>query len=455
MSSPFDYSPYNQQKATPVQSSDIQTTIGVPSPSETPTKRVTQDGSALRFCSMLVPHGGMLSSMVNLASATLGASIITLPMAFKLSGISTSIVFLVGCSVATVYSIHLLVTTQHKTGLQSYEEMARVLLGHKTEYMTAILMFLFCFGTCIAYIIALGDLMKPFLADNENLSSYMRSRWGNHLVVFIIWLCCMLPISLPREINSLRYVSLFGVCAIVYFVCIMVVHSSTNGLPDHGTSDLKVASAGTDTFLGLALVMFAFLCQVNVFEIYSEMRNPSPTRMTNAAGISMASCLVLYVLAGFFGYADFGAVVKGAVLENYHPRQNAVFAVAYVGIIVKIIAAFALCIQPARDSIFFILNWGNYHHVTTARRVALCASLATLALICGIFIPTIETVFSLLGSLCGGILGFVLPGLFIMYSGEWSLERVGFGNFVATWFLVLGGVVVAVFGTGAAIFNML
>lgn len=76
---------------------------------------------------------------------------------------------------------------------------------------------------------------------------------------------------------------------------------------------------GNDALEGLGVFMFAYMCQLNAFEIFHEMRHKTVFHFTFYATLSMGTCALLYFLAGYFGYADFGAKVKDSVLTLYDP----------------------------------------------------------------------------------------------------------------------------------------
>ena len=419
-----------------------------------PAQRHRQRSMLERTMAQLIPHGGVLSSMFNLASATLGASIISLPAAFRMSGILMSSIFLVLTMLGTVYSMRLLGRISTQTGLKSFEELARALLGRSMDYVVSLSMFFFCFGTMVAYVISMRDLITPFFVGDDNVSSFLHNESGIRVLVSVVWLIGMLPLTFPKEINSLRYISAFGVMSVIFLVICMIIHSLMNGMKTREVSTLTYMGTGNDAIVGISVFMFAFLCQTNVFEIYGEMDSPTPARLTAVSSYSMFGCCALYILAGFFGYADFGPDVEDAILKNYQPRTDIQFGIAFAGLAVKLCVAFALCAQPARDNILYMFNMGHYMTVDGKKRVLICGLLSVAALVLGLFIPKITAVFGLVGSFSGSIIGFIFPALFAMYAGNWSLATVGFADFVATWALLISGVAVLIFGTAASIYGM-
>ncbi|KPI90102.1 L-Lysine transport protein L-Lysine transport protein (AAT16) [Leptomonas seymouri] len=420
--------------------------------SDKPSHRARGAAAIFEKVTSVIPHGGMIANVYNLASATLGAGIVSVPSGFRDSGVVVSVVLLFIVCACTIYSIHLLGAAKLKTGLRSYEEMARGLLGRGWDYFTAFLMFVFCWGTCVGYVISVGDMLSPML-DDENTNAFLKTANGHRILVGLVWLVGMFTLSLPKEINSLRYASVVGVSFVVFFVICMIIHSAQNGLKNGLRSDIILANSGMPAANGLSLFVFAFVCQVNVFEIFEEMRKPTLKNITRDATVSMLVVALLNFFSGIFGYLDFGEAVDGSILLLYTPLKDPLFMIAYIGLCIKLCVGFAICIQPSRDAIYYCLQMGKTSDVKDWVNWLLSGFLALAALICGLFIPNINIVFSLLGGICGGFLAFMLPAYFFIYSGGFTLEKVGIVHYIGCIILIVGGVVAVVFGTAVAIYS--
>jgi len=225
------------------------------------------------------------------------------------------------------------------------------------------------------------------------------------------------------------------------------------GLSTDPRPETKLVQTGNTAILGIGVFIFSFMCQINVLEIYYEMRPRSVSRFTLCACISMTICGVLYYITGIFGYLDFGSLVESSILLHYKPLDEPQVLLSYIGVFVKICASFGLLNNACRSALFPLVGWNPY---TVVYWKYLCGAtvLAVLALLLGIFIPNVNTVFNFTGGVCGGGIGFILPALFIMYSGDWSLRTVGFVNYVCTHLLLVGGIVALVFGTSATIYSL-
>lgn len=403
------------------------------------------------MAAVIVPYGGLLSSSFNMASATLGAGIISLPSGFNLSGIAMASFYLVLIMIGTIFSMSLIAHVLLRTGFKNYSMAARKLMGPGADYFLAALIIILCFGGSVAYIIATSTLLSPVLTSSSN--PYMSTTSANRVFTSLVWLVLMLPLVMLKRINSLRYFSSIGVIFIVYFVCCMVYHSATNGMQNPAIKkELVVMRTGNAALEGLGVFLFAFMCQLNAFEIFLEQIHKTVFHFTLYATLSMSGCAILYFCAGFFGYLDFGAKVVDSVLVLYDPTQEPYIAVGYIGIIFKICIAFALHMIPMRDAIYHCLQWEAA--TTPYWKHALVMSVpTTAALLLGLFVPTLNTVLGLLGSFCGGIIGFVFPALMFMYCGQFSLRTTGWKMYFSTYLLLVGGVVAVVFGTSATIYS--
>ncbi|CAD2218337.1 Transmembrane amino acid transporter protein, putative [Angomonas deanei] len=314
-------------------------------------------------------------------------------------------------------------------------------------------MIIKCFGACVAYVICVGDVWSAFLRK-EYVGEYYSSRGFISFLTAVAFVCLMLPLSLPKHINSLRYVSLVGVSFILLFVLGVIVHScAAIAQPDFDNGGLVYFQSGENALRGMGLFMFAYLCQSNMFEVWNEMR-PAPTvrRMEVEGFIGMLICTVLYWFSGLFGYLEFGENIRPSLLSMYTPTKNIFFAFAYCGIVVKLCVAFALHVLPCRDAIYHLIEW-NLETLLRNKNIAFCASLSLLSLLLGLLIPNISVVFGLLGSFAGGFVGFIFPALFFMYCGGFTVEAVGYQDFYGAYALLISGVIVVCFGTTVTIYN--
>lgn len=418
----------------------------------TVAKRRQSHNPFQRAFNFFVPYGGLVSSGFNLASSSIGAGIISLPSAFEASGLAMAIVYLVIIGVLTAYSFTLLAIAGKRTGLRNYEQIVYHLLGPGADYFLAFCMWLLSFGAEVSYVISMKDVLTRFIEDSPNPPDYLLTISGQRLLTSMVWLAVMMPLTLPKEINTLRYFSVFAIALIIFFVICMIVHSAQNGLKGGPRDDLIYFQTGNRAIGGLAIFMFAYISQLNMYEVYNEMYKPSVRRVTLGAGLGVFLCFILYFFSGLFGYLDFGPAVTGSALKMYNPVKEPLMGVAYAGIMFKLCVGFGLHMIPVRDAVYHCVKI-DVKTIAWWKNACICCLMATLSLICGLFIPRINIVFGLVGGFSGGFIGFIFPSLMFMYTGNWSLKTVGWKHYFGTYFLLIVGVIGVVFGTGSSIYD--
>ncbi|CAJ1031264.1 Transmembrane amino acid transporter protein/Tryptophan/tyrosine permease family, putative [Leishmania lindenbergi] len=415
-------------------------------------RRRTELNFFQRWFSYVLPYGGVVASGINLASSCIGAGIIALPSAFNASGVLMALLYMLIIAFLTVYSYILLAIVAKKTGLRNYEQIVRALMGPGADYFLAFCLWFLSFGAEVAYAISLKDVLTAFLEASESTPAYLKTLSGVRVLTFVLWLVGMLPLCLPKEINSLRYFSCIAIVFIVYFAVAMVIHSGMNGLQERPRPSVKLFNTGNAAIGGLSTFLFAFISQLNAMEVAGEMHKFSVSRMTAASTIGVTICFVLYFFAGLFGYLDFGPRVVGSALKQYNPIEDKMMGVGYGGLMLKLCVGYGLHMIPVRDAIYHVCQT-NVHDIAWWKNACVCGSMAVLSLICGLFVPRINVVFGLVGGFAGGFIGYIYPALMVMYSGNWAFSSVGFFHYVCTHVLLIVGVIAVVWGTGAAIFD--
>ncbi|KEG06370.1 amino acid transporter [Trypanosoma grayi] len=415
--------------------------------------------SISRCVQKIVPPGGVLGSAFNLASSSIGAGILGLPSATNSSGLVMALLYLTVITMTTIFSLNCICIAAQRTQVRSFEGASRVLLGRWFEYFVAGVRAFHSLSGCVAYVISVGDIFSAIMDHSDDAPDFLKRTSGNRLLTSAVWLCIMLPLVIPKHIDSLRYFSTFAVTFMLYFVVVIIVHSCMNGLPDN-VKDISVGkdddasvvlfNSGNKAIEGLGVFMFAYVCQNNAYEVYWDMENPTQTRFTLAGAIGMGLCFVLYSMTAAFGYLDMGNGFDKSILLAYDPISEPAIMVAFVGVLSKLCASYALLSMSLRNPLYHSIGW-DVDELPYWKHCAAVITLACCTLIMGLFIPNINTVLGFAGSITGGSLGFLLPALLVMYSGDFSWEKAGPLRYILTYVLLIVGVIGVVFGTCATI----
>eukprot|EP00743_Colponemidia_sp_Colp-15_P003816 GILK01004116.1.p1 GENE.GILK01004116.1~~GILK01004116.1.p1 ORF type:complete len:562 (+),score=86.08 GILK01004116.1:152-1687(+) len=401
--------------------------------------------------------GSIKGSVFNLASATLGAGALSLPYAFSETGLLLGIILLFCAAVITVYSIVLLIKVRDSGGLKSYEEAAVALFGHNFGIICEVNIVIFCFGTAVAYIVAIGDIIIPiadkvFEGSDSLVATVLTTR---PLLLTIYTTLIILPLCMLESMNSLRFTSFMGVASIIFLVITVLTRSI------QAISEGRVGSVGTDWLLfnpdlgsiarSLSIFIFAFSCQTNVFSVYQDLMYPSARRMTKVARRASGISLFVYVGMGVFGYLMFNKSTQGNILDNFKGDipSDLMVMFAEIAMVFTLLLAFPLNIFPCRYTIDIMLFLGK--PPSRIRFILLTVLVVGAALALAIAVPGINVVFELLGGTSSAFVCFILPGLFYLRlrKGPWYSRQK-----LPAFCLVVGGSFLGILSTTFSVLNL-
>lgn len=360
-------------------------------------------------------QGSIRGSVFNLCSATLGAGALSLPFAVKGMGVALGLLLTVLCGFTTVFSIHLLILARTATGLSSYEEISAHLFGSTAAGFVEFGIVSFCFGTGVAYCKTLMDFLEPLLEQME-ITEWMDEKKA----LAVVWVCMLLPLSMLKSMNALRFSSLFGVMTIAYLVITIAVHATRSvlngedaGKPSPRELEFWVQTDVAGIIQAFPIIMFAYTCQVNVFSIFDELERASRQRMVKVTNRSVALCFLLYSLVGVFGFLEFRLHTCGNVLQNFIAdfKAGAVGVVLmYVAIALTIVMSFPLIVYPCRCTLEAVAL--RYFPPSDFRHAMWTVLISGGSMGIAMLVPNISVVFQLVGGTSSALVCFVLPALF-------------------------------------------
>eukprot|EP00919_Chromeraceae_sp_WS-2016_P033728 GHVR01079809.1.p1 GENE.GHVR01079809.1~~GHVR01079809.1.p1 ORF type:complete len:448 (+),score=78.86 GHVR01079809.1:157-1500(+) len=397
--------------------------------------------------------GSIMSSVSALTSATLGAGALSVPIAFKLSGVLLGLVFCLLIALLSGASSMSIVHVMKVTKLNSMEEMALNIGGHKFAVFTELCVITFCFGTAIGYLKSLGDLATTvFSSLVTNPSELMKVLMSPPVVLCVATVTLLMPLSLTDKINDLRFTSFIGISALFYLTTVVLVQFVSDGI--HPSIPSAEAAVTSTSFMGVvqgfALLTFAYACQPNVPAVYDELKPRTGKRMLLVTFLTFTVCSVVYITMGVCGYLLFGSHTNGNILCNFEDKLKTSWGVVigFVGMAFTIMFAYPMNIFPCRAS-FEMMLFNNRTNGLYSNLIGIVTIVFSLLL--AVVVPGIKLVFELVGCTSGAFAIFVLPGVFYLCSVPGS--STSWDKFFAI-FLIVVGVVVSVVGTFAFIHDL-
>lgn len=92
---------------------------------------------------------------------------------------------------------------------------------------------------------------------------------------FIYWLLVVVPLSFRRTSANLKIYSFIGVMSIMFFIVVLFVLSVFISPLSETSKYIYLAKFDFPMIQALPIMVFAFTCQVNIFDNYAVLRKPT------------------------------------------------------------------------------------------------------------------------------------------------------------------------------------
>uniref|UniRef100_A0A8C1XRN9 Solute carrier family 38 member 3a n=1 Tax=Cyprinus carpio TaxID=7962 RepID=A0A8C1XRN9_CYPCA len=324
-------------------------------------------------------------SVFNLGNAIMGSGILGLAYAMANTGIVLFVILLTVIAGLSAYSIHLLLKSSGVVGIRAYEQLGFRAFGTPGKMAAGIAITLQNIGAMSSYLYIVKYefplVIQAFLkVDNPSGEWYLN---GNYLVV-IVSCSVILPLALMKQLGK---------------------SSQTD-------SYTKLHTPLILTAYTVPILAFAFVCHPEVLPIYTELRNPTKTKMQHVSNISIGVMYIMYLLAALFGYLTFVDKVEAELLHTYSridPYDTLILCVR-VAVLTAVTLTVPIVLFPVRRAIqqLFFPNktfWWPRH-------IAIAVTLLSLINLLVIFAPNILGIFGVIGATSAPCLIFIFPAVF-------------------------------------------
>jgi len=401
-----------------------------------------------------------LGSIFLIVNAALGAGLLNFPKAFDLAGgVLTAVLVQAVLLLFIMFALIILAKTSNLKKSATLQEVMDTAAGPWGRRATAGIVTIYCFGTCITFLIIIGDQFDRAFASLVG-DQFCHSWYLNRdFIMPATSLVLILPLCYTKKIDFLKYASIFGVFTMIYVVALIITEYAVG---EHIPGKIKTKpDKMVDVFTVIPVICFGYQCHVSVIPIYSCMKHRNIKHFSIASSCAIAICVFTYTGAATFGYLTFGSLVSPDILTNYSASKPSVM-IALIAMALKTYTTYPILLFCGREGMSTIIKDLFITEDSPTKEKLRRFVIATIWFICtlimAIEIPNIGAVINMLGSLAA-IFIFVFPGvclLQITLMTDPSMATVGarlrFG--VAVIFLLLGAFLFGCVLTQAIIFNL-
>ncbi|XP_044238358.1 sodium-coupled neutral amino acid transporter 7 isoform X2 [Ursus arctos] len=366
-------------------------------------------------------------------NACLGAGLLNFPAAFSTAG---------GVAAG--------VALQMASNERTYQEVVWAVCGKLTGVLCEVTIAVYTFGTCIAFLIIIGDQQDKIIAvmakEPEGASGspwYTDRKFTISLTAFLF----ILPLSIPREIGFQKYASFLSVVGTWYVTAIIIIKYIWPDKEMTPGDILTRPASWVAVFNAMPTICFGFQCHVSSVPVFNSMRRPKVKTWGGVVTAAMVIALAVYMGTGICGFLTFGAAVDPDVLLSY-PSEDMAVAVARAFIILSVLTSYPILHFCGRAVVEGL--WLRYQGMPVEedvgrerrRRVLQTLVWFLLTLLLALFIPDIGKVISVIGGLAACFI-FVFPGLCLIQAKLSEMEEVKPASW---WALVSYGVLLVTLG---------
>ena len=395
-------------------------------------------GNAAKHPSSAAPcDARTIPAIFNLSNAMLGAGLLAFPSAFSRCGLIPGLLLLAAVASVSLGSAFVLLRAVQAADRYSYPALAELVIARnyacyaggrrrpRCTLVTACALTLF-YGTCVAYLIIIGNALAKLASaprapgaagvvetaligsEPTTVEALLRER-STLLALFTA--VVMLPLSLLRDVSSLRIASSLGVGCAVYLMLLVV----TRFAPplDESLQAEYVRTISADTLTAVPIMTFAFGIHSVLLPTVAPLLKGGGRRSVQTVESVVLTVFglaaVVYGCVGVAGYSSFGAAVKPNIMDNFPLATDTVLG--QLALALSLTFGFPMQVVCCRQYVLALL-------LPPARadaplpRTAVTVAIVGSALLLAIVVPGIDTIFGLLGATTAVYLNYLAPALF-------------------------------------------
>ncbi len=357
------------------------------------------------------------SACVNLVATTVGTGVLSIPISFSYTGLIPGLTILCFFAFLSDASMRFIASASTQMHASSYADLGERVYGRTGRQLVLWSLLALLVGAVVQILICIVDLVEMLSVKAVGIDV------SREEVTAIITLGVM-PLCMPKQLHSLRFLSSASVLAILFTAgCIigLAVRESLaaqNGdlLPAENDAFAVVLPPSARWSLAMPIHALAFCSQFNINDLQNELppleRPMLPAVVHTAMGVACA----IYALVGATGYMLLGARTAPNILTAFGDSQLVLAGSAAIALVNLL--KLPLVVLPLRS---LLLDLCAVPPLSTPAHVGVTAVGVALAGCAADATRDLAFAFQVSGCTAGVMVCFCLPGA--LYAGGFKLER--------------------------------
>ncbi|XP_012503310.1 PREDICTED: putative sodium-coupled neutral amino acid transporter 7 isoform X2 [Propithecus coquereli] len=240
-----------------------------------------------------------LGAVFIVVNACLGAGLLNFPAAFSTAGgVAAGIALQMGMLIFIISGLVILAYCSQASNERTYQEVVWAVCGKLTGVLCEVTIAIYTFGTCIAFLIIIGDQQDKIIAvmakEPEGASGspwYTDRKFTISLTAFLF----ILPLSIPREIGFQKYASFLSVVGTWYVTAIIIIKYIWPDKEMTPGDILTRPASWMAVFNAMPTICFGFQCHVSSVPVFNSMQRPEVKTWGGVVTAAMVIALAVYM----------------------------------------------------------------------------------------------------------------------------------------------------------------
>ena len=379
-------------------------------------------------CSM--KEGSIQGGVFALSSLALGTGAFSLPVRCAQVGCFWYSLAIIGGAFVAYWTLSKLIESSRTVEGKEYSTTVRKIIGKVPSVIIDIILMIYSFGVIIQFDVIIYSLIGRIVyscfynKQYNKFDDYEKAIWQSNYyikcsIMFGLTLL-IFPVCLLKDISKMRFASMFGICALIYSILVVVIESpwffSKDELATANwfniSNGFKIDDQNILEFFGaIATVFFIFSCHTGAFPIYKSLNNNIPKRINTVFRRSIILDLIIYLFVAICGFIT--CPINPPPLIVYREVNDAIGKKDIFMNIAKVSLALDLYLSiPANYNSLrasFFLLFFKTDKIDNVRNIIVTLPILLVGTFIGVVFNDILSYISLLGGFCSSAICLLIP----------------------------------------------
>ena len=397
-----------------------------------------------KTCSMKA--GSIQGGVFALSSLALGTGCFSIPIKCTQLGLVWYLIVVVIAALAAYWTLTGLIKASRKVNGEDYSPTVKALIGKKPAVFLDLIIIIYLFGVFVQYQVVIYELigrtLYEFAGDKDlykDFEAFQEAVWDLAKYKFPIMFGTTLlvsPLCLLKDISKMRFASMFGICALIYCILVVVIQTPwffKAYLKQYKEDDKSTHANWFDItkgfnnelniFTGISTIFFCYSCHPGAFPVFKTLKNHTEKRINAVFFRSIGLDLTIYFFIAICGFMTAPLKPKSLIIFRDTVFENDVFmTIAKIALALDLLLSLPANFASYRCS--FFMNFFGTDEIDTKRNVLVTIPTLLLSTLIGALYRKILDYISLFGGFCSSIMCYLIPGaLMIVTSDEKITSR--------------------------------